>query len=68
MPVGVSKSSREKYKAALREIDRAIVDLGEGLRYDTDTNKKFIKITISELRDAAKRIRKRMREGGDENV
>lgn len=67
MPVGISKSSREKYRSALRQIDKAIIELGEGLRYDTDTNQKLIRVTISELREASKRIRARMKKGG-ENV
>ncbi|MEM3447264.1 MAG: hypothetical protein QXP38_00060 [Nitrososphaerota archaeon] len=60
MPVAVTPRSRRKYIAALRDIDEAIVLLGEGMREDAEADSKAIRIAVEELADAARRVRKRI--------
>lgn len=64
MPVAVTGSSRSKYSRALRNIDEAIVEVGEALRLDAEADAKVMKVVLNELRDASKRIRRRLNEIG----
>ncbi|MEM4449338.1 MAG: hypothetical protein QXQ33_00740 [Nitrososphaerota archaeon] len=62
MVVAVTEKSRRLYAKALREIDNAVIDIGEALRYDSETDVRFVKVAIEELKDAAKRVKKRMKD------
>ncbi|MEM0381419.1 MAG: hypothetical protein QW580_01960 [Nitrososphaerota archaeon] len=60
MPVAVSPEARRKYAEALRDIDEAVVLLGEALREDAEADAKAVRIAVEELIDAAERIRRRV--------
>lgn len=58
--MAVSPEARRKYAKALRDIDEAIVLLGEALREDAEADAKAVRIAVEELIDAAERIRRRV--------
>jgi hypothetical protein len=64
MPILVSPRSRNKYRAAAMEIDMALINIGEALREDLDTDKEALEIIYEELRDARKRLAKLVKEKG----
>jgi hypothetical protein len=62
MPLFTTPRSRKKYRAAVMEIDMALINVGEALREDLDTDKEALEIIYEELRDAKERLAKLAKE------
>jgi len=62
MPLFTTPRSRNKYRAAVMEIDMALINVGEALREDLDADKEALEIIYEELRDAKERLAKLAKE------
>jgi hypothetical protein len=62
MPVLTSPRGRDKYRTALMEIDMALINLGEGLREDLETDREALRVIYEELSDARRRLERLVRE------